>query len=242
MEVPEIRLSGGEPFVITDLSSMCTSVVEAGISYTLTTNGVLLNRHLHWLIATPPSTLWISFHREYHDRTGFHAIVAQAANTLPNVGINIFAQDICIDPDMLFELIELGVRRVKILQVTPVGRGRDVPPERHDVPPAIVERIRSAAASRGVEVRIEGRTDGVLGPQSCVLRDRSLYSINEDGRVYACCITLGAAGGEIGDLRKESLAEILTRGMALEGSLPCRTMLPDVSAGTNVCPLHLKRL
>jgi len=220
--VPEIRISGGEPLALPGIEAMCRDVVEHSMSYTITTNAALIARHVTWLRALPPETLWLSFHREYCSAEAFVTVVRLAAEVLPRVGLNVFAGD------YLPAFATSGAHRIKLLAQTPVGRAQE----------AIDWPTRTLDAPPGVEVRIESphREPGAGG---CVLKERPLLSIDSDGRAYACCVTVGGPGAEVGDLRIESLASVVSRTLSPPPTLPCAGVLPGVLAGEYGCPVRL---
>jgi hypothetical protein len=220
--VPEIRISGGEPLAWPEIESMCRAVRGRGMRYTITTNGSLLQRHLEWLANEPPETLWISYHREYRSIDSFLEVVREAVRILPRVGVNVFGTDW----DDSFAAA--GMQRLKLLTQNAVGRatlasGYD-PPALHDTGTA---EVRVSAPHRS------------LGTPSCVLADRPLLSVDGDGRAYACCVTLGTPGAEMGDLQRESLASIAARITRPLSVLPCAPLLPGIAAGKEGCPLRL---
>lgn len=220
-DVPELRLSGGEPLVIPQIEQMCRLIAAQGMRYTLTTNGSLLARHMTWLEQIPPETLWISFHREYHSAGSFLEVVRTAAGALPRVGLNVFASD------WDEQFASTGVARIKLLSHSAVGRAQSSSPD------AAVPRL----APR-IELRYES-TMSVRGPGTCVLRDRPLLSIDHDGAAYACCVTVGHEGARVGHLATEPLTDVVARIAAPQGDLPCGALLPRIIRGEEGCPVRL---
>ena len=221
--VPEVRLSGGEPLILPAIRAMCVAARDRGLRYTLTTNGSQLERHLPWLRDVAPQTLWISYHREYLAHEDFLRIVAMAARELPLVGVNVFARD------WVPSFADCGAGRLKLLTQSPVGRATVV----DDVDVSFADGLPSH-----VEVRMESSTRE-HGPSTCVLRNRPLMSVDEDGRVYACCVTVGSADAIVGDFACEPLRQILDRGLQRFNILPCASLLPEVSVGREGCPVAL---
>lgn len=220
--VPEIRISGGEPFMLPRIRAMCRAVCIRGMRYTLTTNGALLYRHLSWLSQEPPETLWISYHREYLSVAEFVALVREAVRAVPRVGVNVF------DTDWDEAFGSAGAQRVKILTQNAVGRAtqtRDRELPHIDMITGTELRVASIRRERGAA--------------TCVLADRPLLSIDCDGRVYPCCVTLGAPDAEIGDLTREPLADVIERALEPAALLPCSRLLPKIAAGAEGCPLRL---
>lgn len=222
-DVPETRISGGEPLAIPAIELLCRAIVERGLSYTITTNGSLLRRHIGWLRRIPPETLWLSFHREYETVASFSTLVRYAAAQLPRVGMSVFGSD------WHDEFASLGAARIKLLSQSNVGRAQSSSLS-VDPPVPIV--------GDGVELRIES-TARELGAASCVLRQRPLLSIDHDGKVYACCVTLGHAAARLGDLNRETFAAIVERGVSHQRALPCAALLPRIATGNEGCPIRL---
>lgn len=250
LRVPEIRLSGGEPLMISQIESMCNAISGHGLLYTVMTNGSMLRKQVSWLRNNPPETLWLSFHAEYESRSQFIRLAQFAAAELPKVGAHVLNMD--ADPTFLQEIAIAGARRLKVLALTPIGRSADRAnksvthnnsPLRWSVEEAhsLAQKIGRAVGSN-VEVRFEASVleKVAAGPSSCALRIRPLLSIGSDGRVYECCVTVGSAGHPIGDLRLDSLAQIVSRVQHGTGqTLPCESLLPDIRDGTQACPLTL---
>jgi MoaA/NifB/PqqE/SkfB family radical SAM enzyme len=239
--IPELRLSGGEPLLVKGIEAHCRQIVEREMTYTITSNGSNVERHLEWLSECPPETLWLSFHSEQTTREQFAERVALSALRLPRVGVNILARDLGSDSSILSLCAIAGATRFKILHLTPIGR------QRHDdrAQPWSADDIRTVgeslrlAVGRPIEIRIEAPAvrGTEKGPSSCALRSRPLLSVGSDGRVYPCCVTVGIEGCEVGDLKVEPLRAIVAR--AAPATLPCRATLPEVAAGAAACPLSL---
>lgn len=239
--VTELRLGGGEPLLVPRLRERCAVILEAGLDYTLVTNGARLRRHLDWLAVAPPGTLWLSHHLEYRSERAWLMLVAAAARALPCVGVNIFARDVVGSPGIVERSVAAGAARVKILDTSPLGRAAALPP----VAPVQLasEHLTNLGARSGVEIRLEAPCAAVrsVGPASCVLRERPLPSVSPDGAVYACCATLGVPGAFLGHLASAPLHELLRR-VPNDQTLPCRGVLPDVADGRSPCPLRVVTL
>ncbi len=241
--VPEIRVSGGEPLLISDIEQRCQAIIDRGMRYTLLTNGSLLDRHLRWLTEAPPETLWISYHREFSSVKTFARRVAQAADALPRIGVHVFSCDVQREPNLVRRAVQAGAQRIKILSLTPIGRCADAGKAgvwtAADIE-AMVQQWKEPS-HRTLEVRLAAPTwiDSPVGAATCVLRERPLLSINHDGSVYPCCVTLGNRSTAIGNLQGEPLDAIIDRASSASRRLPCGDLLPSLGAGKSGCPLQL---
>lgn len=241
--IGEIRLSGGEPLLISDIESRCKAIGDSGLSYTITTNGALLAKHLDWMQDTPPSTLWVSYHREYAGPEQFVVTVSGACAKRMRVGINLFDLDVVAFPNLIKQLIQVGVTRFKLINTTEIGRAANL----GNMPSFDREKFRRMVQIHGLNrsSRVEIRAAFPLvdntptGSQSCVLNERSLLSVDFDGKVYPCCVTVGQANAQIGDLTFESLANVVDRLASRPQALPCQQQLPTVASGEVGCPLAL---
>jgi len=243
--VPEIRLSGGEPLLIEDIERRCRAISEYGMNYALLTNGSLLDRHLTWLRAVPPLTLWLSYHREYSTVDFFAKKVARAADVLPRVGVHVFSRDLREKPGLVDRAVAAGAQRVKILSLTPVGRCLEtvsdtLPREAVDV---LVNRWKSISTGT-LEVRFETPSVQGLstGASTCVIRERPLLSIDHNGSVYPCCVTTGTSSTALGNLQNETFEAIVRRSKLPFRRLPCAEILPSIINNQSPCPLRLETL
>lgn len=219
-----------------DLDARCRAIVERRLSYSLTSNGARLSKHLAWMQQAPPHTLWLSFHREYKSVADFTEVIRKGSDALPCIGVNLFDRDVVRWPDLIECSVNAGARRLKILHMTAIGRHR----ASAEQAPLRLNALARLSPPAGVELRLEAPlVDGVMtGVESCALKTRSLLSINHDGSVYPCCVTVGAVGAAIGDLRLEGLLDIIQRHDSLH-RIACQSTLPGIASGIQACPLRL---
>ena len=246
LAVPEIRVSGGEPLLIADLEERCRAIVDRGMRYTLLTNGSLIDRHVGWLSEAPPETLWISYHHEFSSANAFERHVATAAKGVPCVGVHVFSSDIEREPELVSRAVHAGAQRIKILSLTNIGRCAD---DHHTEKLSAVEIDAMALGwkrltTKTLEVRIAAPAsfDWTVGEDTCVLRARPLISINHDGSVYPCCVTLGSGSAVLGSLQHETMETIICRANSTSRQLPCKKLLPLISSNQSCCPLRLVSL
>src|SRR5262249_36716200 len=148
----------------------------------------------------------------------FVQYVKSASRVLPVVGVNLFQHNVAALPQLVPQSIQAGARRVKILKLTAIGRCKSehfqVTWSPQDVESMIGEWLGPLAS--GVEIRIEGPllAGSLFGDESCVLRERPLLSVDHDGSVYPCCVTVGVRSAALGCLRTESLQSILANSTA----------------------------
>jgi hypothetical protein len=223
--------------MLPDIGQMCEAVTSEFMTYTLTTNGSRLRRHLAWLRANPPETLWVSYHAEYYSPAELTRRLGVAATNMPRVGLNVFGTDCLAHPEILDLAVSSGTTRIKILSKTPIGRAREL--SEHTQVERLIETLRGRWPG-GVELRYEAPM-ARLGSKSCVLSRRPLLSIDRDGRAYPCCVTVGSNVAIIGDLAIEQLARIVLRSVELSNrDLPCSVLLPHIAEGREGCPLNLQ--
>jgi MoaA/NifB/PqqE/SkfB family radical SAM enzyme len=246
LRVPEVRVSGGEPLLISDLQRRCQAILDRGIRYTLLTNGSLLGRHLEWLSIAPPETLWISYHREFSSARIFERQVERAAKVLPSVGVHVFSCDVEMDQQLVERAVRAGARRIKILSLTSIGRCTK--PSKtgtweYNALEAMMLRWQNLSTEL-LEVRVEAPVflGFSTGESTCVLRERPLMSIDHDGSVYPCCVTLGSGSTMLGSLQHDTMETIITRANSTSGQLPCGKLLPLISSNQACCPLRLVSL
>lgn len=243
-DVPEIRISGGEPLLISNINELCLAIFERGMHYTMLTNATLLAYHIEWMSHHPPTTLWISFHREYSTPEAFIDKVLMAVRVLPVVGIHVFQDDVCKYAHLIDRAVDAGVRRIKILSLTPIGRCSSSSLASSWRLSKLNEMALrwNSQSSGSVEVRVETPTltNKWLGEKTCVLFERPLLSIDHDGAVYPCCVTVGNMPTAIGHMQYELLTNIMKKWINTPLMyLPCAELLKSVAAGSGSCPLRL---
>lgn len=237
--INEIRLSGGEPLLVDNIAGICKSIKSNNISYTLTTNGSLLRKNLGWMKATPPSDLWISFHKEYNTYQSFKKLLSIINLSHTKIGVNIFLEDLMND-SQLFGLFSFQpIKRFKLLFKTPIGRATNL-----NHKPNGLENIslkNSALSNHNPEIRMESPLvrNTEKGAGSCVLNERPLITIDSDGSIYECCIAINDKSSSLGNLSEQSLIKILDRYPANLKKLPCSHILPNIINGIDPCPLKL---
>lgn len=242
--VLEIRLSGGEPLLLREIRIICETIHELGLLYTIISNGSLIKRHLRWLKETPPSTLWLSYHPEYSTGQQFIEILKTALRSLPNVGVHLFSTEIVKSPEFLIRIAKTRVNRIKVLNQTKLGRcqSRSSRPilSRNDAK-ELANRLREYRKFIPLEIRFESPTlrDGIKGRKSCVLFQRPLLTINEDGTISTCCAL--SENANFSSLQQESLSALIKRITNGESfrTLPCASVIPGIESGRESCPLHL---
>lgn len=241
-DIKEIRLSGGEPLLIAGIKELCEAVVQRGMSYTLTSNGSRLNSHLSWMSRLPPTCLWLSYHREHVSSETFLRIAGKACSSGVRVGVNLFERDAIAADGLLRNLASCGVTRFKIINTSPIGRGvgaREVHVSQRVLEHRISLALEDSCHRIEVRVALPLAAPSEVGPNTCVIKRRSLLSIDYDGSVYPCCSTLGHASAKVGDLSVEPLRAVITRVVGGDDKLACREILPRVSNGEEGCPLAL---
>ena len=240
--IKEIRLSGGEPFLIDNIEEICQYISSNNLTYTVTTNGSLLLDNQKWLKNNPPDTLWLSFHSKYYSLKTFESLISSINLPQTKLGINIFYTDILNQPDLLSLFSNEKIHRFKILNKTILGRN-NLEELKYNLDD-IKSYFRLHVGKHKPEVRIELPLikDELVGINSCLIKSRPLITIDNNGKIYNCCITINEKSSTIGNLSETDLCEILENIELRTKCLPCKTILPKINLGKDSCPLFLIKL
>ncbi|RKZ53394.1 MAG: hypothetical protein DRR16_14700 [Candidatus Parabeggiatoa sp. nov. 3] len=240
--INEIRLSGGEPLLIENIGDICQSILSNNLSYTITTNGSLLNKNLEWIKRSPPTTLWLSYHKEYNNYKSFVYILSKINFPQTKIGVNIFLDDVVSNPILGNLFSNQIIKRFKVLYKTPLGRGNNQ--ESNSGFSDIKLLIKKCMGKHKPEIRIESplMKNGKIGINSCILKQRPLVTIDNDGEIYKCCIAINEKSSSLGNLSNNRLINILDNYNANLTTLPCKNILPNITKGVGTCPLSLINL
>jgi molybdenum cofactor biosynthesis enzyme MoaA len=219
MGLGRVRFTGGEPFIRGDIEELVRAAMDFGLAVSFVTNGIAItNRHLEWIREVRPAAFWISVYgypesvyERIAGKRGVFARLMRVIETLLSIpvevgiyyslgnqsadGVDTFIRDMC----------DMGVCRIKIIQVLPHGRAAEaggLEPIPESIFIATLDRIVQAASSRPrLQLKISmdsGQTSAfsdkgfrVPPVRTCQVGLEKLWTLDTHGSALPCCLYLG---------------------------------------------------
>jgi len=226
-ESVEVVFTGGEPLASELFPDVVRELAERRLSYRFVTNGWLVPRHLPLLQSYPPRFVRVSLsgataetHDEQRGRGGFRRALLGAASLLSrgmaaelSLLLTRRSRSEIGEAIALAAALRVRALHLTLMQPTPetAAAGTDLSPEEWR---QVVHEVHAIALHAVVPVVLDYGGPMPIPRERCnTLASRQLY-IDARGRVPFCCqlSRYGDRGEQIlGDLRRESLASIVTR-------------------------------
>lgn len=275
--VPRVRFTGGEPFTRRDIETLCREAATLQLQPSFVTNGLaIVPKHISWLREVRPVSIWLSFYgypaTAYDRVVGQVGLFSKAMGTLDalgsacgELGLYISLGEDTADAigTLLQDVYYRGVRKIKMLQLLPIGRFLDQNDIR-PMTPQILSRVLGKVASviglyPGMSVKVSmraGQIDLFMSNGFSVPSDRNCYAglhhiwtVDADGCAIACCLGLGQGApplfnvanlAEVQDWRKWDRATSLSQ-MQFNEEPPSQCIMLSFQEPTSrrefVCPL-----
>jgi MoaA/NifB/PqqE/SkfB family radical SAM enzyme len=228
--IPRVRFTGGEPFMRRDIEDLCREAVRLNLMPSFVTNGLaILPRHIQWLCDVQPASLWVSLYG--YPAEGYSRVVSQdglfpkalrtiealvAASVDVGLYIPLGASNVDVAMESLLrDAYEMGVRKIKSLQLLPIGRllnrGTLSPLPTSRLERALQEIAEEIHQYPGMTVQVamrSGQQDVFRSSGFKIPDDRDCYAglertwtIDCEGMVIPCCLGLGRPGQHLLDAR-----------------------------------------
>ncbi|MBA7540557.1 GTP 3',8-cyclase [subsurface metagenome] len=249
-----LRITGGEPFLYKNISSVIKQFSKQDITTSIVTNGIVSNKTMLLdLKDSGISEIWFSVHSirpNTHDKlvmkngTLKNIIKSIETSIELNIKTNIYLPvshyNLNDVEETLTWLDNLNVNRVKILRITPLGKAlhgsfnhiTDIEWQ------FLIAKIKKMNLDN-TSLKIQGIIKNNHVPKCTVLPFKHL-NIDTSGNIYPCCLMSGNKEfsiGHINDLYKQDslikLANNSVNIMKLKGPFPCVN-----SNTTKGCLLH----
>jgi radical SAM protein with 4Fe4S-binding SPASM domain len=238
--IEEFRLTGGEPLLSPQFMRIIETIANAKRSATITTNGTLFSpqviaqlSHLRDTI----KTIWFSLYGA--DENDYEFITRQKGSfRLFRKNLEIMSREempIGINANVGFgklskwivelsQLAEEHVEQFKIIWTAPNGRASNNWPHISCEPKRWIEvcsRIERLSSDYSmIEWRIEKSflpgskaltiTGESLENMQCLLKRRSLLSVDMNGDLYPCCLLVGKKEYRLGNIGEKEIRQHLT--------------------------------
>ncbi len=223
--VTRVRFTGGEVFLRRDIEYLCCVAADLGMEVSFITNGIpIASKQCEWLRKVLPTTVWISMYGfpasvyEYvTGRRGSFKCVTDVVSMLLGAGIDVgfyYPLGDCTDygiASFIHYAHQLGIRKVRILQVLPHGRATEQggmePLPQNRLGPALDHIADIGREYPALEVKVSmdsGQTNlfrskGLIVPHTrgCEAGLHKLWTIDSRGCALPCCLFLGKNRGEL---------------------------------------------
>lgn len=228
-----VKLSGGEPLLRMDLVRAAVEFCcESGTQLAIETNGTLIDRSTAMMLATvrPRVGIGISldshreeFHDEFRGSRGAYKRTIEGIATLsafgvvPHIVMSVTKDNVDHIPGMAKLAKQLGLGRLKINPVTPIGRGQSLGRRLLSVEDVIELNDMLRACRREMDVEV---TMGVPMVINDLANIRSMRHINcpftnmlaicPNGDVTLCACYGDSRGQVYGNIRTDDIGEIWT--------------------------------
>jgi MoaA/NifB/PqqE/SkfB family radical SAM enzyme len=262
--VCSVRFTGGEPLLIKDIEKLLLSYSKQGLRTSIATNAILLSsRKIELLKNTGLNEIWTSIHSnnvDVHDKLSgkigsFHSTL-NAINECIKQNINI-----CVNfpvskyniqdalPTLKF-LDDIGVNRIKLLRITPIGKASSDNHFEHIGDKEwfdLAEKISSIQFEQS-DFKMQGCPPDSINEGKCTVYPFKYLNLSPSGFIYPCCLLNNRKGMEIGhisDLLNGNWGQIIRlfdkrikeKYNLLENPIPCITW-----KRIKICPLYSKKI
>jgi MoaA/NifB/PqqE/SkfB family radical SAM enzyme len=267
--VSSVRITGGEPFLMKDIEKLIFIFSHHGLHTSIGTNGTLLcPQKIKLLKDSGLNEIWISVHSnnaETHDRlsgkVGSFYSMLNAINECIKQGINLNVnypvsryniQDTL--PTLKF-LDDLGVNRIKLLRITPIGKASPNNSFEHIEDKEWLDLAKKVSSIKfqKLDFKIQGCPPDSINEGKCTVYSFKYMNLSPSGFVYPCCLLNNRKGMEIGDISEllngdwEQTIKIFNERIKQKfnfelNPIPC---IPENEYGfkeRQTCPLYSKKI
>jgi len=228
-----VRFTGGEPFLHLGLREVVSAAVDLSMEVSFVTNGSNIRKEdLFWLAKLGPFELWVSFYgypTEVHDLTCRRSgAFVRASTTVRNlvaagqkVGCYYPSNRSTLDGCGAFIVVlaDLGVSRIKIMQLFDQGRASD----RYEASVAslgelgaLLSELKKAVQrnpSLDLQMSLRSGQRSLFESHGITIQDDvgchagldKLWSVDADGYVYPCCLFMNSGRGQNLNIRDEQI-------------------------------------
>jgi len=262
--VNSIRITGGEPLLIENIEKMIFLFSRYGLHTSIGTNGILLNhKKIELLKDAGLNEIWISIHsnnEDTHDKlsgkvgsfystlNAVNECIKQNINTCVNFPVSKYnIQDTL---QTLKFLDDMGVNRIKLLRITPMGKAsRNNFEHIGDDEWLYLMKSISSIQFQKADFKIQGCSPDSVGEGKCIIYPIKYLNLNQSGFIYPCCLLNNREGMEIGHISelldgdwKQTVnlfnERIMEKYNLQENHIPCITEKEN----KKICPLYSKQI
>ena len=251
-----LQLTGGEPLLRRDLFDIIEGLKRPGRSLSLVTDGGGITESVAARLASlgvrPVQPTLLAADRALHDELkgapGFDATVEGIAR-LKAAGVPVSVSFVCMrrnyaEFDRVLELcFALGVEVVAFSRFCSAGKGGraadELAPDRHMIN-ACLEAADRAVARFGMKLSVaislplcvldRARYPHIKFGRCAVTSERPGFTIDPTGHLKACSISTEI----LGDLKRETFADIVTRATSDKGYFARMHQAPDACQGCEI--------
>jgi len=263
--VKSVRITGGEPLLIKDIEKLIFSFSKYGLRTSIGTNGTLLSpQKIKSLKNAGINEIWISVHSNNahtHDKLSgkigsFHSML-NAINECIIQGINIDVnfpvsryniQDTL--PTLKF-LDDIGVNKIKLLRITPIGKAISNFEHIGDKEWLDLAKKISSIQFQKSDFKIQGCPPDSIIEGKCTVYPFKHLNLSPSGYIYPCCLLNNRKSMEIGHISEllngdwiqaiKIFNERISQKYNLElNPIPCISENEHGFKGRQICPLYSK--
>lgn len=224
--MPRVEFTGGEPFMRSDFSEILIKAKELSFDTSIVTNGLLLNENISWLERNKPDKLRISCYggtkESYEFSTGVKGSFEILINNIKLVlskGIEVTIVFLINNQNHLElkNLVEyfyhFKIKKYRFIQLMDVGRSNGTSKETinlHLGQSALIETLDILAMLNRKYIDLRYKISLKSGDEDifrkynysfdtseCKVDLNYLWTINEAGHVYSCCLLMYENIGKI---------------------------------------------
>lgn len=260
----KVRFTGGEPLLCTDITELIRTFSENGFSTSLGTNATLLNSDNICKFKTLSlGEIWTSIHSfdaHRHDslagKKGSFQLTVNAIKLCQKQKIKICLNfpvsryNIEDAIETLLYLDDLGVDRIKLLRITPLGKARAEAFEHiGDVEWLKLYESVKQLSFKNSDFKMQGCYPVNKNEGQCTVFPLKHLNFSPNGYVYPCCLLNNRSGMEIGHVSEllegnwdDVIALFNKRAQKKynlnKNPIPC----VDTKLNVKICPLFSKSI
>lgn len=232
LEINDIRLTGGEATVHPDFEKYVAHAITRKFDVGLVTNGIRLVKKDMRKTLEKLSRCWISLYSldpSEHLKIGGRASIShhqiikyiskQERLGLESLGLSTILHpgEVNLLPDFITLCLEKGIKKLRFIPWQPDGRGETLHENRNmsnyisEVKKAY-EIIKSFQSNENSLVQLTINDPFDIGSRysnsqdSCLLKERGMWSITSDGDVFSCCFNAYDNKQRLGNVRENDIS------------------------------------
>jgi MoaA/NifB/PqqE/SkfB family radical SAM enzyme len=267
--VNSIRFTGGEPLLIKDIDRFIFLFSKLGLHTSIGTNGTLLSlSRIKQLKEAGLNKIWVSIHScnaNKHDmmagKTGAFYTLLKAINRCiemdVNINVNFPVSAINIEDavETLKFLDDIGVNRIKLLRLTPIGKASTKNGFHHITDKKwldLSEKIKNITFQK-TNFKMQGCPPDIPEEGKCTIYPFKHLNLSPSGYIYPCCLLNNRKGMEIGHISElingnwQQMIDVFSERIRQKYDLsinpiPCITIDETGIEKRLVCPIYFKKV
>jgi len=250
--IRDFRVTGGEPMLARSFWPILTLLRPAKAKVVVTTNGHYLDLAAITRLKSHSSVrMWVSLHSlDYlkgngattmFDRPDFgNAALAAASGVGIGVSICVTDTNLPFVPDYVEQILRSEIHNIRVIFPSPLGRNSHQHTGRFSMRAwselgSAISLLAQSWPEKVVLFEQQTHAGNAAVPTrlaslGCQIPTRPLVTIDSDGETYPCTLLTRVNGWSMGNVRKDSLARLLTGGFAADSH--------GLGAGPHGCPAY----